>query len=94
MQDLFDNRHGQLTASELEAIQRHIERCRCEPGLSMSDGRGGYAARPPRPIDNIERYDANMMRSILLSSSYPDNIRQIVQADQRLLQYEVEIRPF
>jgi hypothetical protein len=87
VQTLIDQRHDKLTPEEIDAVLRHIDRVRTE------DSQGGWSDPPLNPRhfnrtpEQIERYNGNMMRSILLASSYPDNIRQIVEADERVRSY-------
>lgn len=91
-QNLIDERHDKLTIEELDAVQRHIDRVRTE------DSRGDWSDPPLNPrlfdrtTEQLERYNANMMRSILLASSYPANIRQIVETDERIRNYAVGMR--
>ena len=81
---LFEQRRGSLTQMEHAAIDSHIERCVAERGGSMGSDYAGMYSRPEPTFEQLECVKANLMRGILLSEGYPDNIRQIVDAHERI----------
>jgi len=81
---LFDQRRDRLSQTENSAIDSHIERFLAQQGGSVVIDYARMSSRAEPTFEQLERMKANLMRGILLSDSYPDNIRQIVDAHERI----------